>query len=354
MKNDSLQKLAEKLNSLSVDSFWDVGKFLVEKVLPYAKEQKLSEEELYKHLSAYPGFKFPSSLLKQCHLYFSYYPDVKKRKLPENFYFELASKVPDSYRRAEYEKLALQNKWTISELKKRIRQDSLIEKENERTKFGFDLKNTDIWAFEVPDPRFGKAGYRGRLAGQIVANAIYHFTEPGSYIVDPFAGSGTLGDVIEKIPIFGDRRYKMYDNEPSDGRIVQNNIFLSGIPEESSSVDYVFLDFPEEFYSSIENVDVALSNFRAKVKTTLRETKRILKVGGRASVVVNTDIGDEGVVDYPFEVKKMFIDVNFKNVANVYLPERSNKKFNYFERKPLISEMRQLLTFEKLPETRID
>ncbi|MGB9591356.1 MAG: hypothetical protein ACPL1K_02435, partial [Candidatus Kryptoniota bacterium] len=207
-----------------------------------------------------------------------------------------------------------------------------------------------VWAFVVPDPRFGKAGYRGRLAGQIVANAIYHFTEPGAYIVDPFAGSGTIGDVIEKIPIFGDRRYKMYDNEPADERIIQNNIFLSGIPEQSSSVDYVFLDFPEEFYSSIENVDVALSNFRAKVKTTLRETKRVLRAGGRVSVVVSTDIGEQGVADYPFEVKKMFVEANFKTVATVYLPERSGKKFNYYERKPLVSEMRELLTFEKLPD----
>ena len=87
MKNDPLQALAERLNSLSVDNFWDVGKFIVDKILPYAKSNKLSEEELYKVLTSYPGFKFQPGLLKQCQMYFTYYPDMKKRKLPESFYF---------------------------------------------------------------------------------------------------------------------------------------------------------------------------------------------------------------------------------------------------------------------------
>ena len=125
MKNDALQKLAERLNSLSIDNFWDVGKFVVEKILPYAKSNKLSEEELYKVLTSYPGFKFQPGLLKQCQMYFTYYPDLKKRKLPESFYFELATKVGDDESRKEYEKAAIQNKWTIAELRKKIREDAL-------------------------------------------------------------------------------------------------------------------------------------------------------------------------------------------------------------------------------------
>ena len=347
MKNDPLQKLAEKLNSLSVDSFWDVGKFIVEKVLPYAKSNKLSEEELYKVLTSYPGFKFQPSLLKQCQTYFTYYPDLKKRKLPESFYFELATKVSDEDRRTDYEKAAYQNKWTIAELRKKIREDVLTERESERTKFGFDLRNTNVWNFEIPDPRFGKAGYKGRIAGQIVANAIYYYTDPGAFIVDPFAGSGTLGDVIDKVPFFGDRRYKMFDTEPSDERIKQNNIFLTGIPQDANSVDYLFLDLPEEFYSSLEDMTVALSNFKMKFKSVFREAHRILKVGGKVSVVIAPQIGEAGVADYPYEVQRMFADANYKIAGKAFLPERSTRRFNYFERKPLVSEMTELLTFEK-------
>lgn len=350
MKNDALQKFAERLNSLSIDNFWDVGKFVVEKILPYAKSNKLSEEELYKVLTSYPGFKFQPGLLKQCQMYFTYYPDLKKRKLPESFYFELATKVGDDESRKEYEKAAVQNKWSIAELRKKIREDALTEREAERTKFGFDLRSTNVWSFEVPDPRFGKPGYKVRIAGQIIANAIYYYTEPGALIIDPFAGSGTLGDVIDKVSYFGDRRYKMYDAEPSDERIKQNNIFLMGIPEVATSADYIFMDLPQEFYSGKENIAVALSNFKMKFKTVFREAHRILKVGGKVSVIAAPQIGEGGVADYPYEVERMYADSNYKIGGKVFLPERSARKFNYFERKPLVSEMTEMLTFQKQAE----
>ncbi len=350
MKNDPLQALAERLNSLSVDNFWDVGKFIVDKILPYAKSNKLSEEELYKVLTSYPGFKFQPGLLKQCQMYFTYYPDMKKRKLPESFYFELATKVGDDERRKEYEKSAILNKWTIAELRKKIREDVLTERESERTKFGFDLRATNVWSFDVPDPRFGKTGYKGRITGQTIANAIYHYTDPGAYIVDPFAGDGTLGDVVEKISYFGDRRFKMLDPMPSDGRIKQNNIFLTGIPEETNSADYVFIDLPEEFYSGIEDMTVALSNFKLKFKTVFRESHRILKIKGKVSVIVAPQIGETGVADYPYEVERMFADANYKIAGKVFLPERLTRRYNYFERKPLVSEMTELLTFQKQAE----
>ncbi|HUI29878.1 MAG TPA: DNA methyltransferase [Candidatus Acidoferrales bacterium] len=350
MKNDPLEKLAERLNSLSVDNFWDVGKFVVEKILPYAKSNKLSEEELYKVLSSYPGFKFQPILLKQCQMYFTYYPDLKKRKLPESFYFELATKVSGDEKRKEYEKAAIQNKWTIIELRKKVREDSLSEREAGRTKFGFDLRAANVWSFDVPDPRFGKQGYKGRIAGQVIANAIYHYTNPGASIVDPFAGDGTLGDVAEKISYFGDRSYKMFDPKPSDERIKQNNVFLTGIPADTNSADYVFINLPDEFYSGNEEMTVALSNFKMKFKTVFRESHRILKVKGKVSVIVAPQIGETGVADYPYEVERIYSDANYKIAGKVFLPERSARRYNYFERKPLVSEMTEMLTFQKMSE----
>ena len=139
----------------------------------------------------------------------------------------------------------------------------------------------------------------------------------------------------------------MYDNEPSDERIGQNNIFLTGIPVESNSADYVFLALPAEFYSGTEDLTVALSNFKMKFKTVYRETTRILKPRGRASVVVTPQVGEAGVADYPFEVQRIFAEGNYRVIGKVYLPERSSRRFNYFERKPLVPEMTELLTFEK-------
>ncbi|TAK60117.1 MAG: DUF1016 family protein, partial [Bacteroidetes bacterium] len=189
----AIADLVKELNSFNVDNYWDLGRFLVDKVMPAARKQGMFEEQVMKMISSHPGAKFPFSVLKQCQQYYSYYPDAKKRPLAEVFYFELATKVSESRKRDQYEKMAFDNKWTISDLRKKIRDDEQARRIDERTKYGFDLREKNVWSFDTPDPRFGKPNTKGRLPGQIAANALYYYTNPGDYIVDPFAGSGTTG-----------------------------------------------------------------------------------------------------------------------------------------------------------------
>src|SRR5207249_7691286 len=177
--------------SFSADNYWDLGKFLVEKVIPIALKEGIFGEHVLKRMADMPGFKFQYSMLRQCQQFYTYYPDVQKHPLPEIFYFELATKVDEARERARYEKMAINNKWTISDLQKKIREDEFARREDERTKYGFDLKEGNVWSLDLPDPRFGKSGYRGRLPGQIVANALFYYTQPGAAVLDPMAGSGT-------------------------------------------------------------------------------------------------------------------------------------------------------------------
>ncbi|HLA99809.1 MAG TPA: DNA methyltransferase, partial [Bacteroidota bacterium] len=223
-KSFSILDLVKELNSFSVDNYWDLGKFLVDKVMPLARKQGMFEEQILKMVSSHPGIKFPFSMLKQCQQYYSYYPDVKKRPLPEVFYFDLATKVDETRRRDQYEKMARDSRWTITDLRKKIHDDDVARRMDERTKYGFDLRDRNVWTFETPDPRFGRPNFKGRLPGQIVANALFYYTKAGDYIVDPFAGSGTTGDVVESVPTFRDRKVKMYDSEPVHDRIIRNNI----------------------------------------------------------------------------------------------------------------------------------
>ena len=62
--------------------------------------------------------------------------------------------------------------------------------------------------------------------------------------MDLFAGSGTLGDIIDKLPFFQDREYVMYDLNPSDERIKYNDVIVGGIPLQRNSATYIFLDPP--------------------------------------------------------------------------------------------------------------
>lgn len=355
-RGSSLDPLIEKLNSFSADNYWDLGKFLVEKVIPAALKEGIFGEQILRRMAEVPGFKFPYHLLKQCQMFYTYYPDVEKRPLPELFYFELATKVDDSKRRAEYEKLALANKWTISDLQRRIREDELARREDEKTRFGFDLKERNIWSFESPDPRFGKSGYKGRLPGQVIANALYYYTQPGWIVVDPMAGSGTTGDVIAMLPYFSNLTCRMYDIEPSDERIRYANILQAGIPEQSGTIEYVFLDPPADFFPKAENPEFTPAAAKAetmmKLKTILREGVRVLKSHGRLSIIVEPTLGAFGFIDFPFEVTALMKELAMIPVGKVYLPRRGDAARSRAHLagegpRPMTSECRELLTFQK-------
>ena len=351
----SLDPLIEKLNAFSADNYWDLGRFLVEKLVPAALKEGIFGDQILKKLSDAPGFKFPYSMLRQCHMFYTYYPDVEKKPLPEIFYFELATRVDDTKKRDQYERMAVNNKWTISDLQKRIRDDELARREDERTKYGFDLKERNVWSFETPDPRFGKAGYKGRIPGQVIANLLYYYTQPGARIVDPMAGGGTTGDVVENLSYFSDRKVKMYDLDPVDGRIERANILLTGIPEQSAGVDYVFLDPPSDFYPHGEDAsfspDIAKAETMMKLKGIIREGARILKPSGRLSAIVEASIGGFGMIDFPFEVSAVAREMGLKQIGKVYLPRRvdaARRAIVTIEgHKPMSSDCRELLTFEK-------
>jgi hypothetical protein len=293
-------------------------------------------------------------MLKQCQQFYTYYPDVEKRPLPDIFYFELATKVDETKRRDHYEKMAIHAKWTISDLQKKIREDELAKREDERTKYGFDLKEKNIWSIDSPDPRFGKPGYKGRLAGQIVANALYYYCPPGGVVVDPMAGSGTTGDVIETLPYFKDRSVRMYDVDPADGRINRANVLQTGIPEQSSSVDYVLLDPPAEFFAHGEDTDfspaAARSETMMKLKSLMRESARILKPGGRVSVITEAVGGPFGLLDYPSDVTGVAKELGMEVIGKVYLPKRADsgrQRLRTDGVKWMASECREMLTFQK-------
>jgi DNA modification methylase len=353
-KLSHLSGLIEKLNSFSTDNYWDLGKFLVEKFIPAALKEGIFGEEAMKMLSSVPGCKFPYTMLKQCQQFYSYYPDVEKRQLAEIFYFDLATKVDDSSKRREYEKMALANKWTISDLRKKITDDETARRQDEKTKYGFDLKEKNFWSFDTADPRFGKPNYKGRIPGQVVANLLFYFTNPGAYVVDPMAGSGTLGDVIDVLPAFQDRKYKMYDIEPVDNRIIRNNVLQTGIPEQTTSVDYVFIDPPYEFFPKQSEPDFTFSAARAetmlKLKGVVRESSRVLKKGGRVSLIVEPTIVGLEVIDFPVEVTNLMKEFGLKQIGKIYLPRRSesSKGLRIGNEKSMVSEIREILTFEKL------
>jgi len=141
-------------------------------------------------------FSIPILAAKQCQSYYSYYPDVERGLSPKLFYYELATKVEDSKKRDHYEKMAVANKWTISDLQKESVKMSRHAGKTKKQATDSIARRKNIWSFDTSDPRFGKPAAKGRLPGQIVANALFYYTQPGWTICGPHGRQRKLrGDV---------------------------------------------------------------------------------------------------------------------------------------------------------------
>jgi hypothetical protein len=218
-----------------------------------------------------------------------------------------------------------------------------------------------VWTFETPDPRFGKSNFKGRIPGQIVANALYYYTKSNDYIVDPFAGSGTLGDIIDTLPHFQDRKYKLYDVNPGEERIARNNILLTGLPEQTGTVDYLFLDPPAEFTQKDATTDFEVSlsaskaDFMLKFKGIIRECARVLKSGGKMSIITEPAFAGTEFLDFPQEIIQLCKDLGLREIGKVYLPRRASESATRTNSgisdlkgiRILSSDCRELLTFQK-------
>lgn len=173
-------------------------------------------------------------------------------------------------------------------------------------------------------------------------------------MLDPMAGSGTTGDVIASVSHFSNCTCKMYDVEPVDDRVNRANVLLTGIPEQSGAFDYVFLDPPSDFYPKGDDSNFSPAAAKAETmmefKTIARESVRTLKPGGRVSVIVEASSGTFGVIDFPFEMSLVFRELGLTQIGKVYLPRRGDAaklRAHVDGLKPMASDCRELLTFEK-------
>ncbi|MFB8789527.1 MAG: DNA methyltransferase [Potamolinea sp.] len=104
------------------------------------------------------------------------------------------------------------------------------------------LRCGTFWYFSHCDQRFGME-YPGRIPGQIPANVIHYFTEPGDLVVDPMAGGGTTLDAASLL----ERRCLVYDLFPARPEIKLNDV-LTGLPHDTKGAKLIFIDPP---YGSI-------------------------------------------------------------------------------------------------------
>lgn len=103
------------------------------------------------------------------------------------------------------------------------------------------LQPYDVWQFPSCHDLMGDR-HPGRIPGQLIAHALYFFTQPGDVVIDPMVGSGTTLDAC----LLMGRKCFGYDIDERHDRpdVIQHNILKDGWHEFIEKADFIFWDPP--------------------------------------------------------------------------------------------------------------
>ena len=186
------------------------------------------------------------------------------------------------------------------------------------------------WQFVENDPRFGQP-HPGRIPGQIPANIIYYFTEPGDLVVDPMAGGGSTIDAAE----FLGRRCLGYDVVPRRTDIIQHDI-SKGFPAEAREAQLIFMDPPywnmkDEGYSDASSSRFSLEDFRAWYRKLLFDAANTVRRGGFVALIIMNqyyrlpDDFPHGYIDWGFETYKNLHDAGMAPWSRVAVTQPTSQ-----------------------------
>jgi hypothetical protein len=162
---------------------------------------------------------------------------------------------------------------------------------------GWIIKPSDSW-------NFSRIHYRaltyddthGYLPGEILANCLWYWAEPGDVVVDPMAGSGMTWHVYQDralwMPEPKDLDIRMFDLEPRGpyAALIGQHDLRAGFP--TSRADYIILDPP--YFGLVEGcytersgniADFAEAEYRAAISAIARSCASVQKPGGRCTVI---------------------------------------------------------------------
>lgn len=168
----------------------------------------------------------------------------------------------------------------------------LLEGLSDQEKFNLFYEHTkkeckwelyNIWNFSNRDDRLGIQA-DGNIAGQIVMNLLYYYTEQSDLVLDPMAGGGSTVDAC----LVMNRECIAYDLKPKRDDIIQNNS-VNEIPTFITSkklADFVFIDPPYyTMVSAIQNYE-DIEDFYSQMRQLFKNTSEKLRKEGYIAVLI--------------------------------------------------------------------
>jgi len=181
------------------------------------------------------------------------------------------------------------------------------------------LRCGTFWHFSQCDPRFG-CDYPGRIPGQIPANIIHYFSEPGDLVVDLMAGGGSTIDAANLL----ERRCLAYDLNPVRPDIATHDA-LRGLPKEVKKVQLFFLDPPygsisKGFYNDHPNCLSRMeeSEFLDAIEKIASHCRKVLLPNGYLAILVQNVYGWQG--NTPFLIANRLLLKDWKLVRRIQVP----------------------------------
>ncbi|MFQ5987203.1 MAG: TRM11 family SAM-dependent methyltransferase [Thermoplasmata archaeon] len=196
---------------------------------------------------------------------------------------------------------------------------------------GIGLETTTLWDFPSQSPpgrRHGDASFHGVTPTGVVANLLARHTQPGDWVVDPMAGSGTTLDVARRMGrrVLGfDLAPRRQDIHPADAQ---------HLPVPAGFAQLMFVDPPygdNLRYSDdprcLGTLSAESEAFDFALGRVAREVDRVLRPKGIAAFLVSDQYRRSHFTPVGFALFSE-LERRFRPVDIVAVPRRNDRTLN--------------------------
>ena len=334
--NDRLIKVERNL--------YELGEFILVKC-EEGKTFGKKKDEIFNDLCSHPNSKYSKSTLYHYKKTAEFIKQLPEPKIPAGGNFipftsitEIAqAKLPQTEKLKLIEEVK-QSPMPRQELRQRVQAKRLEVYPPEDKNW---LVPFDLWEFNVCDPRFGQAGFPGRVPGQIVLNLIHYYME-GNTFLSVYPGSHTDRDVCHYL---GKTCIELTQN-------VRENWII-----ENNSIDMVFHDPPywhakASVYQRDDDLShLSLIDFYQAIDFTARESRRVLREGGIVALIIGNERNP--YEDLAFNIYQIFMHY-FASIDRIIVPYSGTSAMHTAwsiarakETKRMLNGYRDLMIFQK-------